>query len=72
MSATKEYYLKLSEQFYNQLAFEEKKYLHDLGMIVRQLPSDEDLQDENYKKLKSAITQAFKAEQEYLFNKRNK
>ena len=71
MGATKEYVLKLSEQSYNQLAFEEKKYLYDLGMAVKQIPTEEEKQDETYKKLKKCSVDAYQAEQEYLFKKRN-
>jgi len=71
MSATKEYYLKLSEQTYNDLQPDEKIYLNRLGMQVKQLPSDEDLNDENYKAIKKASSEAYNSEQEYLFAKRN-
>ena len=72
MSASKEYYLKLSEQTYNELDTEEKIYLSKLGMEVRQLPTDNDLQnDENYKKIRKHRIDAWNSEQEYLFQKRN-
>jgi hypothetical protein len=41
-------------------------------MEVRQLPTDEDLKDENYKKVRSNRVNAWNEEQKYLFNKRNK
>ena len=70
---TKEYYLKLSEQTYNELGNDEKSYLNHLGMEVRQLPTKEDLQnDENYKKIRKHRIDAWNDEQEYLFQKRNK
>ena len=72
MSASKEYYLKLSEQVYNELGDDEKLYLNHLGMQVKQLPTEEDLNDENYKKVRSNRIEAFNKEQEYLFSKRNK
>ena len=71
MGATKEYFLKLSEENYSGLGDDEKMYLNHLGMQVKQLPSDEDLNDENYKKIRSNRIKAWDNEQEYLFNKRN-
>jgi len=71
MSATKEYFLKLQEENYNELGDDEKMYLNHLGLQVKQLPSDEDLNDENYKKVRSNRIKAWNNEQEYLFNRRN-
>jgi hypothetical protein len=71
MGATKEYFLKLSEENYNGLGNDEKMYLNHLGLQVKQLPSDEDLNDENYKKIRSNRIKAWNNEQEFLFNKRN-
>ena len=71
MGATKKYYLDLSEENYNELGNDEKMYLNHLGLQVKQLPSDEDLNDENYKKIRSNRIKAWNNEQEYLFNKRN-
>lgn len=71
MSATKEYYLRLKEQEYNELSPEEQIYLSRLGMKVKQLPTDEDLNDEKYKAFKKASRDAYEKEQEYLFSKRN-
>lgn len=68
----KDYFLKLSEEHYNQLDNNEKAYLFNLGMEVRQLPTDEDLNDENYKKIRKHRIDAWNEEQEYLFKKRNK
>ena len=72
MESSKEYFLKLSEQIYNDLPDMEKVYLNRLGMEVRQLPTKEDLQnDENYKKVRKHRIDAWNDEQEYLFKKRN-
>lgn len=68
----KEYFLKLSEEHYNQLNNNEKAYLFNLGMEVRQLPTETDLEDENYKKIRKHRIDAWNEEQEYLFKKRNK
>lgn len=68
----KEYFLKLSEEHYNQLDNNEKAYLFNLGMEVRQLPTETDLEDENYKKIRKHRIDAWNEEQEYLFKKRNK
>lgn len=72
MGATKEYYLKLSEQTYNELGNDEKMYLNQLGLECRQLPSEEDLNDENYKKIRNQRIKIWNEEQEFLFRKRNK
>lgn len=69
---SKEYFLKLQEEAYNNLGNDEKMYLNSLGLEVRQLPTDEDLQDENYKKIKKERVKAWNAEQKYLHKKRNK
>jgi TRAP-type C4-dicarboxylate transport system substrate-binding protein len=72
MSASKEYFLKLSEDFYNSLHNEEQKYLNHLGMEVRQLATDEDLKDANVKTYKKEIAKTYKKLNDYLFDKRNK
>jgi len=41
-----------------------------LGMQVKQLPSEDDLNDENYKEIKKLSREYYKQEQEYLFRKR--
>jgi hypothetical protein len=69
---TKEYFLKLQEETYNELPENEKLYLNHLGLEVRQLPSDTDLEDENYKKIRNQRISCWNEEQKYLFNKRNK
>jgi hypothetical protein len=71
MGATKEYFLKLSEENYNNLGNDEKMYLNHLGLQVKQLPSQEDLEDENYLKIRKHRIKAWNEEQEFLFNKRN-
>lgn len=72
MGATKEYFLKLSEQIYNELGNDEKMYLNHLGMEVRQLPTDEDLKDEQVKSYKKEIAKNYENLNKYLFEKRNK
>jgi len=72
MNGSKEYFLKLSEETYSKLGNDEKNYLNYLGMEVRQLPTENDLEDENYKKIRNTRIKAWNDEQEYLFKKRNK
>ena len=72
MNGAKEYFLKLSEETYSKLGNDEKNYLNYLGMEVRQLPTEIDLEDENYKKIRNTRIKAWNDEQEYLFKKRNK
>lgn len=72
MSATKEYYLKLKQEEYENLRNDEQLYLNRLGLKVKQLPTEEDLNDENYKSVRKASRDAYEKEQEYLFSKRNK
>jgi len=69
--SSKEYFLKLSEQIYNELPDNEKMYLNNLGMEVRQLPTENDYNDENYKKIRKHRIDAWNEEQQYLFKKRN-
>lgn len=68
---SKEYFLKLSEQIYNDLPNDEKLYLNNLGMEVRQLPTESDYDDENYKKIRKHRIDAWNDEQQYLFQKRH-
>ena len=68
---SKEYFLKLSEQIYNDLPNDEKLYLNNLGMEVRQLPTEKDYDDENYKKIRKHRIDAWNDEQQYLFKKRH-
>jgi hypothetical protein len=72
MGASKSYHLKLSEDYYNNLGNDEKQYLNYLGMEVRQIATEEDLKDENYKKIRNERIISYKREQIYLFDKRNK
>jgi hypothetical protein len=72
MEGSKEYFLKMTEQLYNQLGNDEKIYLNHLGLQVKQIPKKEDLEDENYKKIRKHRIDAWNEEQEYLFKKRNK
>ena len=69
---SKEYFLKLSEQIYNDLPNDEKLYLNNLGMEVRQLPTEKDYDDENYKKIRKHRIDAWNDEQKYLFDKHQK
>jgi len=72
MNRSKEYYLKLSEDHYNELNNNEKAYLFNLGMEVRQLPTEIDLQDEQVKIYKKEIAKNYDNLSKYLFEKRNK
>lgn len=72
MSASKEYHLKLSEQVYNELGNDEKLYLNHLGMQVKQLPTDDDLNDEKVIYYKKEIAKNYSNLNDYLFDKRNK
>jgi len=72
MGASKEYFLKLQEETYNQLGNDEKMYLNSLGLEVRQLPTDEDLKDEKVKLYKKEIAKNYENLNSYLFDKRNK
>ncbi len=72
MNGSKEYFLKIQEETYEQLPDNEKMYLNSLGLEVRQLPTDEDLKDENYKKIRNERIKLWNDEQKYLFQKRNK
>lgn len=72
MGQSKEYFLKLQEEAYNNLGNDEKMYLNHLGLEVRQLPTDEDLQDEQVKCYKKEIAKTYENLNNYLFDKRNK
>lgn len=72
MNGSKEYFLKLQEETYNQLGNDEKMYLNSLGLEVRQLPTDEDLHDEKVKLYKKEIAKNYENLNNYLFDKRNK
>lgn len=72
MGATKEYFLKLQEERYNELGNDEKMYLNALGLEVRQIPTEEDLNDEKVKLYKREIAKNYDNLDKYLFEKRNK
>lgn len=72
MGATKKYHLELQEEAYNQLGNDEKMYLNALGMEVRQIPDDEDLNDPKVKAFKKEIAKNYENLNSYLFEKRNK
>lgn len=72
MERSKEYYLRLQEEKYSSLSFDEQCYLNGLGLEVRQKPIEIDETDEHYKKLKKERLKAWNEEQDYLFKKRNK
>lgn len=72
MKRSKEYFLKLREQEYQELSIDEKIYLNRLGMITKHIPSEEDEQDEKIKSYNKAIKKAYEERDRYLFNKRNK
>ena len=72
MEGAKEYYLKLSEQTYNELGNDEKMYLNHLGLTVRQLPTSEDLKDEKVIYYKKEIAKNYENLDKYLFELRNK
>jgi len=69
---SKSYHLKLSEEHYNGLGNRDKLFLNNIGLEVRQIPSKEDLEDENYKKVRKHRIDAWNDEQKFLFDKRNK
>lgn len=73
MGQSKEYFLKLREQEYQELSNDEKIYLNRLGMITKHIPSEEDeKEDERVKEFNKAIKKAYEERDKYLFNKRNK
>lgn len=72
MTGSKEYFLKLREEQYHELENSEKMYLFSLGMVVKQMPKEIDLEDENVKKLNKDIAKAYEEREKYLFKKRNK
>jgi hypothetical protein len=47
-------------------------YLNNLGMEIRQIPTDEDIKDEKIKYLKKEIAKNYEKINNYLFEKRNK
>ena len=71
MNGSKEYFLKLSEETYNELPDGVKLSLNHLGMEVRQLPTEKDLEDEMIKSCKKEIAKNYEKINSYLFEKRN-
>jgi len=69
MSATKEYYLKLQEEQYNELGNDKKMYLNHLGLQVKQVSTELEQQDEVIKKIR---LKAYHDEQKRIFEIRNK
>lgn len=72
MGASKEYFMRLREEEFNNLPNDEQSYLMHLGMGIRQLPTDIDENDEVYKKLRKTRIESWNKEQEHLYNKRIK
>ena len=72
MEGSKEYFLKMTEQFYNQLGNDEKIYLNHLGLQVKQIPNKEEWEDEKVKMYKKEIAKSYENLNNYLFEKRNK
>jgi hypothetical protein len=72
MTRTKEYYLKLSEQHYESLGTDEKLYLNEIGLKVKQLPTEQDLKDEKVIAYKKEIAKSYDNLDKYLFENRNK
>jgi hypothetical protein len=71
MERTKEYFLNMQEQQYNQLGNDEKMYLNSLGMTVRQTPNDTESTDPVIKDLKKDIAKKYESLNNYLFKLRN-
>lgn len=71
MGASKEYFIRLREEEFENLSLEERCYLNKLGMEVRQKPTNDDENDEHYKKLRKLRIESWNNEQEYLFKKHN-
>jgi len=68
----KEYFLKLSEEQYDKLCNDEKLYLNEIGLQVKQIPNEEDLKDEKVIAYKREIAKNYDNLDKYLFEKRNK
>jgi hypothetical protein len=71
MERTKEYFLKMQEQQYNDLGNEEKMYLNSLGLEVRQMPNETEATDPVIKDLKKDIAKKYESLNNYLFKLRN-
>lgn len=72
MGANCEYHLRLQEEEFLSLPFDEQTYLLHKGMEVRQKSTEKDDTDEHYKKLRSVRIKAWNEEQDYLYKKNNK
>jgi hypothetical protein len=71
MERTKEYFLKMQEQQYNELGNDEKMYLNSLGLEVRQTPNETEATDPVIKDLKKDIAKKYESLNNYLFKLRN-
>jgi hypothetical protein len=71
MERTKEYFLKMQEQQYNELGNDEKMYLNSLGLEVRQTPNKTEATDPVIKDLKKDIAKKYESLNNYLFKLRN-
>jgi hypothetical protein len=71
MGRSKEYFLKMQEQKYNELGNEEKMYLNSLGLEVRQMPNETEATDPVIKDLKKDIAKKYESLNNYLFKLRN-
>jgi hypothetical protein len=71
MERSKEYFLKMQEQQYNELGNDEKMYLNSLGLEVRQTPNKTEATDPVIKDLKKDIAKKYESLNNYLFKLRN-
>jgi hypothetical protein len=71
MERSKEYFLKMQEQQYNELGNDEKMYLNSLGLEVRQTPNKTEATDPVIKDLKKDIAKKYESLNNYLFKIRN-
>jgi hypothetical protein len=71
MERTKEYFLNMQEQQYNDLGNDEKMYLNSLGLEVRQTPNKTEATDPVIKDLKKDIAKKYESLNNYLFKLRN-
>jgi hypothetical protein len=71
MERSKEYFLNMQEQQYNDLGNDEKMYLNSLGMTVRQTPNKTEAADPVIKDLKKDIAKKYESLNNYLFKIRN-
>jgi hypothetical protein len=71
MERSKEYFLKIQEQQYNELGNDEKMYLNSLGLEVRQTPNETEATDPVIKDLKKDIAKKYESLNNYLFKIRN-